>query len=194
MKNNFNTSTAKEQIARHTDMFDTLKEFVDLVNDPARIADAHIAHRKELELTAEQAEKYADAVEFMSQYEQMAAELKAGQEQLKTDQETLAGDVESFKKWRDEETTRLGTQDEEQKVLVRQLEQSVKDQGVAWAEMKQKYSDAMTPIDDMIAQNEKDKEANEQEAARLEKLRTKLEKKAAKLKETLADDDEEIAA
>ncbi len=189
-------SPATQTIAAAEEGLNTLTKILDLVANPRPLLDLHKVARDEAQLTGEQQSKYQEAVEFMSQYEQLAQKIENDKAALKTREDALEQDTDSFRAWKKEEGERLDTQKKAQEIVQTQQENRAKKMDDDWKEMEEKYSAAITPIDDHRAQNERDQKANEKEALRLKNLAAKLDRKAKKMATAVVDEeaDEEEAA
>lgn len=187
----FNKSPAVDTIEQHKSSMDSMKAFIDLVNDPEKVKAAHEIVRKEHTLTEEQAKKYKEALEFSEKYSDLATTYNQHVEALEKAEKEHADAVTAHNDKIKEDS---GALDERKEALAagehqlaidrKKLEDDTKEQ-------ESKYSELRTPIDDDIEQNRKDKEANEKERIRLEKLAKKLQKKDAKVLAAINDEPEE---
>lgn len=190
----FNKPTPKEVIALHNDGLETLRNFVELVSNPQPLIDAHKAARAETTLTEEQEQSYKKALQIIEDASQIETALQAREKAIEEDEAAHVGQVESFRSWKSEHENLLSSREEELKDFEHTLNEREIKMAADMAYNMAEYSRLISPIHDLVAQNQIDKTANEKEALRLKKLGDKLKKKSTKVREALESDDEEEPA
>lgn len=193
----FNKTPAVENIEKLKTGMDSLKDFVELVNDPEKIKAAHAIVRQEHTLTEEQAKKFQDALAFSEKYAGLATTYNERVEILEQAEQLLAKLEEQHKTKVEQDTLSLDERESTVSAAERQVIADREKLELDGKEQERKYSELRTPVDDDIEQNRKDKAANEAEKLRLQKLAKKLDKRDKSVKaavDSAADEDEEIAA
>lgn len=184
-----------EEIKTQTEGLETLMQFIELVKNPEPLVAAHKHAREEATLTESQVEKYQEAVNFMKKYDSFLSELNHQKSELEAQRGTHKLEILTFNQRQEAENERITNERDainNSNIALREREQALisREKKIEddWSELKQKFSDAMTPIDEHKAHNIKKQGENETEAARLAELSQYLEKKKAALKKTLSDD------
>ena len=177
----FNDNTkAAQDLDKEGAFLDGIFKFIELVNNTEKHKELHETRRKELTLTEEQEKKFKEAIEYIEEYETLAGQLKTARDQLTSDQELHLSNVEVDRREIKEAKTDIDTRETNVATGERTNKAEAKRLKDLEKELRQQYSDLVSPLDERKTQNEKDAFANE-------KLQEKLNKKIAKYDKLIAD-------
>lgn len=175
---------------------DTLKDLLELLKDKgavARVGEVHDEIRKQNALTDEEALKVAEARDFITQHTSLLKDIKAREDKLAVDTETLEKKMADFALASKNESERLAslakaTEDKaaaQAETEKRHLEEH-KDIVAARKAHKGEYEQMLDKLRQKANADDKLRETNVAEAARLAAYKQKLEAKAAAYKQAEA--------
>lgn len=183
-----------QRLSRQIDGLDSLKELAELIKNPEAIVEAQELVREQLALTDAEQAKSDEARKYIKDYDVLIDDIKAREQALaaaKSDYDTeknsfladYIAKTDGLKQWEVSLKQKDADQLDVEKRQAKERTQLDNDK----AAMDKTYKEALENIRESAAINEKDRQDNENEKARLADIARNLKAKAASFREQVAD-------